>query len=1804
MMVGLESIWINSDIITSLPGSHKSKVKQNRLSEFLYNISIFLESQESQEQGEETWGLFHQLFQVPKGRSPTLPLVKLQDFLVSLRGSQNWSSILNLIQIIIKLISNSNTALHLLGQNWEMISGLADALFQAFLSGTLTQTSAVLQGVLCSLMGHGECGFSPNQLNKILLHFEANNWKPIINVKTGSSVTTHGKYRPVSMLAGSFKEKQHNSTRTNSTFNQPEVQNILEIFYRSNNKEQNHKLNINESPDYVVWEVLDDLRQSLMKKMERSAYNNLNRKVFRMAGTLMNKVSSVIGIPHYDQNGKCSVGNLQQLLLWGINHNITWNIQSPDFTSTNFLSTPPILSCSKTDSILDHSEMKTRGIEKRSEPGAWEESHSYLEVLESVCNESIPELPGVSNFTVFLYCNMFNDTGYSVQSTYDLKAACADAAWYLSSMEEDSFWVWVCREYFPVEFNATVCRNSTFARSSLGPSLMNELCSNVSNNTDAVREIRNTVRCSDLWQGLPMNPKILMTCLSENRTIWVEKLCNNDTVSGMAEDAKVSVSRFCSHQYLKTNGHNRTLSSCQYKTWTESQFQNATLLKECRGGNVQEFKEHVCHNSTLYGYLKLSSPSVVEICRESLKNSTEEGKCFLQILADMLPLSRNLDLSQLCRNPIPYILKLISQLSQCDSESSGWALNVHYLLKMLDFLFTLSDSDQIGKETMDKLGEAILLSSLLDNSSLWTSFKMNSSLSILQKVEMYLDHENNNSDKEDLLCCFSPVLWELIQRENKVTSFNILLQEYLQMPQESFQRVLMSAENNAVERFLSMMHRSWPHIQVSKPDGRGLETLTSMVIHKFPVMTPQIFIDLSQFIPFMSVFDIISFPPSLLANQSVLEAIRIYSPDMKVTQKRTFAKRLLQTNPFGAISLWPPYFLSSIQSLLPYLPFCYFVQLTPDQIKLLADGWKDVKLEMVQGRHVAQSLMNSSTDNTEDHLQSLGSFSCYLTYEDLQSVLPFQYPLGYLEKNLLECINVKTISPHGRVAYELGNLLKRVNVPATSHKELIRWRGLLPELGVSFFQRLTDSQVVNLLSKLHAEEFTPAQAFVLLDHITPKRNVAEQVICRFHSLIPALGPELLRSISPSLLNKVCQCLGPSLSLLSNPQKAALMQTLRRYIRERESWPMHLACLLPLAPLKQLNLDTQVLLRNMSLYGEIPWQPQQLSNPNHQTMALALEIANNHQVLMSALGSLANGIECDILQHLNTISEIRDVVRYLRGIPSGLHKNLRKCILDEIQRHPGFSWEDTFWLGPEFVSVLPMKLIGTLSYESVKMFLEHVHKHPRSFLDLPSHKKIALAQRALHVLQIPVHGQITAKFLDLLGPLVGFIGEENIANIDKRHFLLNLNELSSYCLPEDFISQFSTMLTEDGMFGPPTQWTRKDVEAIGRLIFYLSPETIYSLPKDVFGRDTLEWLLDSERLWEESETGRLCRQQSLTLQDKIRRNRRILTSTLTKASVRGSREPIPSCMDMRITSPSEWTAAQFGSMFLENFKDCLGLISQDPDLTHDQARTALMKTKQLYGPVKNMNPVLILQLGHLVRYVNDKDLQDMDIPDWRLVSFLGKMENWTPKQMRILASSILKQRMKGPSDLDQTELTALGFVICGLGVEDLKKINSREFSHAAVFVGSLKLKCSEAQLETLANLLTSSSAFGVVSRWGPEIFTEIGTLAAGLPDIVLSSVIRDQIQGITPDAISLIPAPKFAVVFSPAQLSIFSSDQAAAVTQEQYDHLSYQQRQAVSNAQYEGDFHQDPRGENSGTSRVFCGWNSAACLMILILLLIS
>lgn len=151
-------------------------------------------------------------------------------------------------------------------------------------------------------------------------------------------------------------------------------------------------------------------------------------------------------------------------------------------------------------------------------------------------------------------------------------------------------------------------------------------------------------------------------------------------------------------------------------------------------------------------------------------------------------------------------------------------------------------------------------------------------------------------------------------------------QAYLHMPPENLQQLVLSAEREAAQGFLTLMHRSWAQLQVGmegegdKGGGGGLGIkstwnqagsrlapaeggmqeepgpgewaspelasvpmppqvppseeqalgrLTALLLQRYPHLTSQLFIDLSPLIPFLAVSDLMRFPASLLANDSV-----------------------------------------------------------------------------------------------------------------------------------------------------------------------------------------------------------------------------------------------------------------------------------------------------------------------------------------------------------------------------------------------------------------------------------------------------------------------------------------------------------------------------------------------------------------------------------------------------------------------------------------------------------------------------------------------------------------------------------------------------------------------------------------------------------------------------------------------------------------------------------------------------------------------------------------------------------------------
>ncbi|XP_039991870.1 stereocilin isoform X3 [Xiphias gladius] len=213
--------------------------------------------------------------------------------------------------------------------------------------------------------------------------------------------------------------------------------------------------------------------------------------------------------------------------------------------------------------------------------------------------------------------------------------------------------------------------------------------------------------------------------------------------------------------------------------------------------------------------------------------------------------------------------------------------------------------------------------------------------------------------------------------------------------------------------------------------------------------------------------------------------------------------------------------------------------------------------------------------------------------------------------------------------------------------------------------------------------------------------------------------------------------------------------------------------------------------------------------------------------------------------------------------------------------------------------------------------------------------------------------------------------------------------------------------------------------------------------------------------------------------------------------------------------------------------------------------------KIYGPVSSFSQSVIPQLGGLAIELTVEELSSLRLTERRCISALGAVSAWSNRQVAALATAlnlaavftaVLNSTKQSPSQLDSSTLVAMGYIVCGAKTTEINSFNAVEFSKAVRWLGQLTLSCSEEQLDALVGLLTHSLAFGPISSWGTDVFIEIGVLAAGLPDFAMSALVKEQIEGISPKAISMIPPKRF---------------YAAAVTTEQFSALSDVQRTALA-----------------------------------------
>ncbi|XP_054571532.1 stereocilin [Eptesicus fuscus] len=1725
-------------LFSTLDQAPQRNLSRSRFSAFLANISS---SFEPGRMGEGPVG---------EPPPPQPPALRLHDFLVTLRGSPDWEPMLGLLGDVLALLGQEQTPRDFLGHQAGVLGGLAEVLLGAVVpGGPPTPTRPP-----CTRDGPSDCVLVADWLPSLLLLLEGTRWQALVQVQPSMDPT--------------------NATGLDGREPGPHfLQGLLSLLTPVGEL----------GSEEALW-------GGLLRTVGAPLYAAFQEGLLRVTDSLQDEVFSILGQPEPDANGQCQGGNLQQLLLWGVRHNLSWDAQALGFLSGSPPPPPALLQCLRTGVPLPRASQPSAHISPRQRRAI---------SVEALCeNHSGPGAPyTISNFSIHLLCQLARPA--TPQPPPSITAICQTAVWYaLSWAPGAQGWLQACHDQFPDQFLEAICTNLSFSALS-GPNrrLVKPLCAGL---------LPPPTSCPEGLPPVPLTPEIFWGCFLENETLWAERLCRKASLQAVPPSNQAWVQHVC-----------------------QGPTPDVTAFPPCHIGPCGErcpdggsFLMMVCFNDTMYEALVPYWPWLAGQCRISRGGN---DTCFLDgLLGPLLPSLPPLGPSPLCLAPGPFLLGMLSQLPRCQSSVPALAhpTRLHYLLRLLTFLLGPGAG---GTEAQGMLGQALLLSSLPDNCSFWDAFRPEGRRSVLRTVGEYLEQEeqpaspgfeltdssSSEISKMELLACFSPVLWDLLQREKSVWALQILVQAYLHMPPENLQHLVLSAEREAAQGFLTLMHQpaSVPvPLQVPPSEEQALGRLTALLLQRYPRLTSQLFIDLSPLIPFLAVSDLMRFPPSLLANDSVLAAIRDYSPEMRPEQKEALARRLLAPELFGEVPAWPQELLWAVLPLLPHLPLENFLQLSPHQIQALEDSWPAAGLGPGHARHVLRSLVNQSVQDGEEQVRRLGPLACFLTPEELQSLVPLNDPMGPVEQGLLECAANGTLSPQGRVAYELLGVLRSSGGAVMSPRELRVWAPLFPQLGLRFLQELSEPQLRAMLPVLHGTSVTPAQAALLLGRLLPRHELSLEELCSLHPLLPGLSSQTLQAIPRRVLVGACSCLAPELSRLSACQTAALLQTFRVKDGVKNTgttgagaavcipgqpipttWP---DCLLPLLPLKLLQLDSAALLANRRRYRELPWSEQQA-----QFLWKKMQVPTNLTLRnLQALGTLAGGMSCEFLQQINSMADFLEVIHMLYQLPTGVRGSLRACIWAEVQRRTAMPEPELTTLGPELSGLdtkllldLPVRLMDRLSNESIMLVVELVRAAPEQLLALTPLHRAALAERALQNLA-PKETTVSREVLETLGPLVGFLGIESTRRIPLQILLAHLSQLQGFCLGEPFATELGWLMTQEPLLGKPELWSQDEVEQAGRLVFTLSTEAISLIPREALGPESLERLLEKQQSWEQSRAGQLCGGPQLAPK------KAALVAGVVRRTADYLPEPVPNCADVRGTFPAAWSATQIAEMELSDFEDCLALFAGDPGLGPEELRAAMGKAKQLWGPPRGFRPEQILQLGRLLIGLGERELQELILVDWGVLSTLGQIDGWSSAQLRVVVSSFLRQSGRHMSHLDFLHLTALGYTLCGLRPEELQHINSWEFSQAALFLGNLHFQCSEDQLEVLAQLLVLPGGFGPVSNWGPEIFTEIGTIAAGIPDLALSALLREQIQGLTPLAISVIPAPKFAVVFSPTQLSSLTSAQAVAVTPEQMAFLSPEQRRAVAWAQHEG--MESPEQQGRSTACGFQNWSQPSWILAL------
>ncbi|XP_038557904.1 stereocilin [Micropterus salmoides] len=1329
--------------------------------------------------------------------------------------------------------------------------------------------------------------------------------------------------------------------------------------------------------------------------------------------------------------------------------------------------------------------------------------------------------------------------------------------------------VGLCWEHDQLAFQKNVCcKASVFEKLLQNP--QNKWLTSACTDLEEIAVLPQVCKYSEWTRPIIVDMTELALCSEIDPLNFTSKVCANDTVlqNLLANQDNTWLITHCSTHSKPglspggDGGNGKGLTGfnpaelCQYASWSIS-LPDAAVLTFCWEHDQTNFVSSICPNAGLLFLLsrELSSVWVGRMCNTYTNYSTaahnnstaaEPNFCLARNLVRRLNWTCSADLNTACQPGASQNMAM-QMLIRCWVES---------LRSRMEDLLTPPVATVLD-QAVSNIVVILLALEEVQNTSLHVT--ENIRLSVLTSVVHYLERENNFDKKRVLLQCFGRVLTSLMQTARDGTSDEFfVIKEYFTIPLSNLDSVLSAAHITTVRMILQYFSRNKDKLQLPY---KYLSSMVSVLFQTHLVKDGSLFPELAPLLAAASPADIQALP-SLQNNINVRETINSHLGFMTLDQRLAFGLWYSKVMPPSNITRGQQSLIRDTGNLIAYLPFHNFQHLSPTQLLNGLDVLQRNTLTSLKQEFIAYSLVGTYRNLTAQDFIRLGKISCLADPEDL-----FLYKgteaFSVIRDIIINCTREGVSLP----SYLISSLLlnsTEFKVPSSlSSDRLADLSHFLPLLGVPFLQGLTPSQLLAAFPALNSVSFSPAQASIIVGKLSSSNTLtAPGQLQELGSLIVGVKTENLLTLTSDILLSSLPAMAQHTPGLS-PLQANAVSTKLWGFPEVVGWLDNVAALLNCTSLLSVLPRTRQLVNNITTASTKPWNTQQAKAIFEEVLHIK---PNLIKLDFLSLGTVGQGVSCKVLQERfradSSPSSVRKILAFLRQQPGPLHTSLKRCVIEELYRFEFFS-ELLKDLGAEIALSLPVSTIKAFPPALMDTLRKIIIQDPHHFLLLSRTKQELLVDKIVQRMGMYT-GVFTEEEFRSLGIMASFVVDEVFIQLDRSFFIENLDFLRGLCYSRSKMDIVARILQEPSAFGPVKNWNQTTLSQVDWFLFFLPDDKLQEISLALMTVGRIEKLFMSWRRWERGDVGMHC-------SDEYERRRFsekqqfVLQFFLGFLKINpGSPTPmVPTCEILHTTAPSAWTSNSLTSMSSSAFSNCLELIGHDPFLVSYQRSQVLRKVKQIYGPVSSFSQSVISQLGGIAIELSLEELSSLRLTERSSIAAMGSVSAWNSRQMAALFTTVLNSTKQSPSQLDSSTLVAMGHFVCGAKTTEMNSFNAVEFGKAVLWLGRLRLSCSEEQLLALVKLLTNGLAFGPISSWGTDVFIEIGVLAAGLPDIAMSALVKEQIEGITPLAISMIPPDKFAVVFDQRQISMFSYEQAAAITEVQVSALSEVQRTALA-----------------------------------------